>query len=74
MQSAAIFPALGAGAQGSGFPQLPFQSSQAEALRIELNRRRLEIRGFELEAKNIREFSKIRGTLFWGPYNKDPTI
>ena len=19
-------------------------------------------------------FSKIRGTLFWGPYNKDPTI
>ena len=19
------------------------------------------------------EFSKIRGTLFWGPYNKDPT-
>ena len=22
----------------------------------------------------IREFPKIRGTLFWGPYNKDPTI
>ena len=21
-----------------------------------------------------REFPKIRGTLFWGPYNKDPTI
>ena len=20
------------------------------------------------------EFPKIRGTLFWGPYNKDPTI
>ena len=20
------------------------------------------------------EFRKIRGTLFWGPYNKDPTI
>ena len=22
----------------------------------------------------IWEFPKIRGTLFWGPYNKDPTI
>ena len=22
---------------------------------------------------NRREFPKIRGTLFWGPYNKDPT-
>ena len=22
----------------------------------------------------IREFPKIGGTLFWGPYNKDPTI
>ena len=22
----------------------------------------------------IREFPKIRGTLFWGPYHKDPTI
>ena len=21
-----------------------------------------------------RKFPKIRGTLFWGPYNKDPTI
>ena len=20
------------------------------------------------------QFPKIRGTLFWGPYNKDPTI
>ena len=20
------------------------------------------------------EFPKIRGTLFWGPYNRDPTI
>ena len=20
------------------------------------------------------EFPKMRGTLFWGPYNKDPTI
>ena len=24
--------------------------------------------------KNRREFPIIRGTLFWGPYNKDPTI
>ena len=23
---------------------------------------------------HIWEFPKIRGTLFWGPYNKDPTI
>ena len=23
---------------------------------------------------SIREFPKIWGTLFWGPYNKDPTI
>ena len=22
----------------------------------------------------IWEFPKVRGTLFWGPYNKDPTI
>ena len=22
----------------------------------------------------IWEFPKIRGTLFWGPYNKDPTL
>ena len=22
----------------------------------------------------IREFPTIRGTLFWGPYSKDPTI
>ena len=31
------------------------------------------------EALNVKlytnwEFPKIRGTLFWGPYNKDPTI
>ena len=24
--------------------------------------------------RDIWEFPKIRGTLFWGPYNKDPTI
>ena len=24
--------------------------------------------------KSMWEFPKIRGTLFWGPYNKDPTI
>ena len=24
--------------------------------------------------RSMREFSKIRGTLFGGPYNKDPTI
>ena len=24
--------------------------------------------------KAMWEFPKIRGTLFWGPYNKDPTI
>ena len=23
---------------------------------------------------STREFPKIRGTVFWGPYNKDPTI
>ena len=23
---------------------------------------------------NMWEFPKIRGTVFWGPYNKDPTI
>ena len=25
-------------------------------------------------ARLIKEFPKMRGTLFWGPYNKDPTI
>ena len=24
--------------------------------------------------EGIWEFAKTRGTLFWGPYNKDPTI
>ena len=24
--------------------------------------------------QSVWEFPKIRGTLFWGPYNKDPTI
>ena len=24
--------------------------------------------------KSIWEFPKIRGTVFWGPYNKDPTV
>ena len=27
-----------------------------------------------LEFKSIWGFPKIRGTLFWGPYNKDPII
>ena len=27
-----------------------------------------------LDSKSKWEFPKIRGTLFWGPYNKDPTI
>ena len=32
--------------------------------------------GLELQCFGftIWEFPKIRGTLFWGPYNKDPTI
>ena len=29
--------------------------------------------GFWLQGFGIWEFPKIRGTLFWGPYNKDPT-
>ena len=29
--------------------------------------------GFWLQGFGIGEFPKIRGTLFWGPYNKDPT-
>ena len=29
---------------------------------------------FVLLSLVIWEFPKIRGTLFWGPYNKDPTI
>ena len=24
--------------------------------------------------QSIWEFPKIRGTIFWGPYNKDPTF
>ena len=27
-----------------------------------------------LEGSISLEFPKIRGTLFWGPYNKDPTV
>ena len=27
-----------------------------------------------LESRDMWEFPKIRGTVFWGPYNKDPTI
>ena len=30
--------------------------------------------GFKLQGVRIWEFPKIRGTLFWAPYNKDPTI
>ena len=30
--------------------------------------------GQKSQASTIGEFPKIRGTLFWGPYNKDPTI
>ena len=29
---------------------------------------------FGLKVHPIGEFPKIRGTLFWGSYNKDPTI
>ena len=32
----------------------------------------LESRGSQ--KGSIREFPKIRGTLFWGPYDKDPII
>ena len=31
-------------------------------------------RHVQLDSWDIREFPKIRGTVFWGPYNKDPTI
>ena len=31
------------------------------------------LRAYGLEFR-IWEFPKITGTLFWGPYNKDPTI
>ena len=30
--------------------------------------------GLEYCTTHIWEFPKIRGTLFWGPYNKDPTV
>ena len=30
--------------------------------------------GPEQFQSTIWEFPKIRATLFWGPYNKDPTI
>ena len=30
--------------------------------------------GFRHRLTLIWEFPKIRGTFFWGPYNKDPTI
>ena len=29
---------------------------------------------YRIPKNPIWEFPKIRGTLFWGPYNKDPTI
>ena len=29
---------------------------------------------FEEVRDRMREFPKIRGSLFWGPYNKDPII
>ena len=32
-------------------------------------------RGLGLQGvRDVREFPKIGGTLFWGPYNMDPTI
>ena len=30
--------------------------------------------GFEALVSDIWAFPKTRGTLFWGPYNKDPII
>ena len=39
------------------------------------HRQPLETQFFGLEAMGFMwEFPKIRGTLFWGLYNKDPTI
>ena len=35
--------------------------------------RGLEVWGGKI-SKMIREFPGIRGTLFWGPYTKDPII
>ena len=32
------------------------------------------VRAHRVPALPTREFPKIRGTLVWGPYNKDPTI
>ena len=34
----------------------------------------LGISGFLIRVVYTWEFPKIRGTLFWGPYNKDPII
>ena len=31
-------------------------------------------KGCDMRLSTIWEFPKIRDTLFWGPYNKDPTI
>ena len=34
---------------------------------------RLRLRGVDSRSQRIWEFPTIRGTLYWGPYNKDPT-
>ena len=33
-----------------------------------------ESEGSGLRQSSIQEFPKMKGTLFWGPYNMDPTI
>ena len=34
----------------------------------------IRLYGFTVQVLSIWEFPKIRGTVFWGPYNKDPAI
>ena len=43
----------------------PYNDAQTRALISEVR---------YTDPTGIWEFPKIRGTLFWGPYNKDPTI
>ena len=35
---------------------------------------RVRVYGLAFRALGVWEFPKIRGTLFWGPCNKDPTV
>ena len=54
---------------------VPWQRFRLFILRLRASGLRVScLKHPNINTKRIWEFPKIRGTLFWGPYNKDPTI